>query len=364
MFKPQLAYLVICGEPIMTTEIAHRNLLVFNIVGDLSSLAIEEIKGLLEAYSLKYRIIYSDRFLVIVEVLGQIPDKFPQRFSLIKSVNKFLGIYDSIIDVLKRVEEIAYIFEEKGFHVRVHKLGPGWQHANSAELAGKIGKIIILNSNKSKVVFDSPDAVLNVFLSERVVLGILIGSRDQSIFKRQPSKRPFSLPISMEPRVARAMVNMARLREGQALLDPFCGTGGILIEAGLMGIKVFGSDIDERMVRGTIRNLEFYGIKPEKIIKCDVREIAEYFSNIDGIVCDPPYGRSASTFGEKSTRLYEASFKAFKKVLKTGGYVVISFPTAEHHLKIGMKYMMLKAIISYRVHKSLTRYIGIYQNLW
>ncbi|HHE04736.1 MAG TPA: methyltransferase domain-containing protein, partial [candidate division WOR-3 bacterium] len=257
-----------------------------------------------------------------------------------------------------------HIFDERRFHVRVHKLGQGWKNINSTRLEAKIGEIILKNSNKSKVVFDNPDIVLNIFLSERIVLGTLIGSRDGSILKRRPGERPFSLPISMEPRVARAMVNMARLREGQRLLDPFCGTGGILIEAGLMGIKVFGSDIDERMVKGTIINLEFYGIKPEKIVKCDIREIHEYFDNIDGIVCDPPYGRSASTFGENSTRLYEDSFKAFKRVLKPGGYAVISFPNEEHHIKIGAKYMKLKNVISYRVHKSLTRYIGIYQNQW
>jgi len=364
MITPQLAYIIECGEHIMSNRSAQRALLVFNVVGDLSSLAMEEAKGLLEAYSLKYRIIYKDRFLIIFEVSDQIPENLPRRFSLIKSINKFWGIYDNIRDLQRRAKEISHLFDGKRFHVRVHKLGPGWQHVNSTKLAGKIGKIIILNSNKSRVVFDNPDVILNVFLSEKIVLGTLIGSRDQSIFKRQPSKRPFSLPISMEPRVARAMVNMARLREGQTLLDPFCGTGGILIEAGLMGIKIFGSDIDERMVKGTIRNLEFYGIKPEKIVKCDVRDVDEYFNNIDGIVCDPPYGRSASTFGERSTRLYEDSFKAFKKVLKAGGYVVISFPTAEHHLKIGTKYMKLKTIISYRVHKSLTRYIGVYQNLW
>ncbi len=46
---------------------------------------------------------------------------------------------------------------------------------------------------------------------------------------RKVTHRPFSLPISLHPKLARALVNLARVPMGGVLLDPFCGTGGILL---------------------------------------------------------------------------------------------------------------------------------------
>ena len=49
------------------------------------------------------------------------------------------------------------------------------------------------------------------------------------------NKRPFFRPVSLEPRLARAAVNIAAgVNEGY-VVDPMCGTGGILIESALSG---------------------------------------------------------------------------------------------------------------------------------
>ncbi len=44
----------------------------------------------------------------------------------------------------------------------------------------------------------------------------------------------------MSPKLARCMVNLTGVKENDLVLDPFCGTGGILIEAGIMGARVIG----------------------------------------------------------------------------------------------------------------------------
>jgi len=44
------------------------------------------------------------------------------------------------------------------------------------------------------------------------------------------------------------MVNLSGAR--REVLDPFCGTGGVLIEAGLIGLEVYGFDIQQSMVEG------------------------------------------------------------------------------------------------------------------
>ena len=74
---------------------------------------------------------------------------------------------------------------------------------------------------------------------------------DRTCFEeRKVQHRPFFSPISLHPKLARVLVNISAIKRDETLLDPFCGTGGILIEAGLIGAKVIGSDIEEKMIEG------------------------------------------------------------------------------------------------------------------
>ena len=54
----------------------------------------------------------------------------------------------------------------------------------------------------------------------------------------------------MMPRMARALVNISLVNPGEWLFDPFCGTGGILIEASDVGAVAAGGDMDRVMVTG------------------------------------------------------------------------------------------------------------------
>jgi tRNA (guanine10-N2)-dimethyltransferase len=140
-------------------------------------------------------------------------------------------------------------------------------------------------------------------------------------------------PVSMHPKVARALVNLARAPPGGLVYDPFCGTGGLLLEAGLVDARVLGSDIDPRMVKGTERNLDHFGVKTHTVFACDVgdapRELAARLPvpTVDAIVTDMPYGRSATTKSEKPDSLYARAFAVFGRVLKRGGRAVVGLPT-------------------------------------
>lgn len=59
------------------------------------------------------------------------------------------------------------------------------------------------------------------------------------------------------------------------VLDPFCGTGVILQEALLMGYSVYGTDIDERMVEYSKRNIQWLVAKKPEIIGRVVVEKAD-----------------------------------------------------------------------------------------
>lgn len=65
----------------------------------------------------------------------------------------------------------------------------------------------------------------------------------------------------LPPKLAQTMINLARgacqLTRPTNLLDPFCGTGVILQEAGLMGLATYGSDNNPRMIDNTQTNLDW-----------------------------------------------------------------------------------------------------------
>ena len=74
----------------------------------------------------------------------------------------------------------------------------------------------------------------------------------------------------------------------EEIIDPMCGAGGILLEAGLMGHKIKGYDIDWKMVNRSRINLKHYGLKDFEIIKQDVTTIKD----MPFFAMDFPYGKN------------------------------------------------------------------------
>lgn len=62
----------------------------------------------------------------------------------------------------------------------------------------------------------------------------------------------------LPPKLAQILINLCGNEpEASVLLDPFCGTGVLLQEAALMKYAIMGSDISERMVEYTKKNLDW-----------------------------------------------------------------------------------------------------------
>src|SRR3990170_1948268 len=88
-----------------------------------------------------------------------------------------------------------------------------------------------------------------------------VARTDRSAFeRRRPMLRPFFHPSTLHPRYARALVNLGRCPPGGLVVDPFCGTGGILLEAALCGFRAQGLDVDAKMVAGASETLAAYGV--------------------------------------------------------------------------------------------------------
>ena len=233
------------------------------------------------------------------------------------------------------------------------------KNKNSLEIIKIIKEIYTKNK---KVDLLNPDNEIRVFISDlKVYIGKKIIFNDRSQYeKRRVQFRPYFSPISLHPKIARALVNLSGIRKNEILLDPFCGTGGILLEAGLIGAKVIGSDIAEKMIYGSKETLDFYKIKKYQLFCSDINDIKKHIDFVDAIVTDLPYGKATTTKGEDINRLYTRAFKVFVEILKEKKKAVIGISNKKWATKIHTD-LKLMGIYEIRAHKSLTRYFAVFE---
>ncbi len=230
---------------------------------------------------------------------------------------------------------------------------------NSQSIVKILGEIY---TKDKQVDLNNPDIEMRVFITNtKVYVGLKIAEVKRKEFeKRKVQHRPFFSPISLHPKLARALVNLSLIKKDETLLDPFCGTGGMLLEAGLIGARIIGSDIEKKMIEGCQKTLDYYGLKNYKLIHSDIGEIHNHISKVDAVVSDLPYGKSTTTKGENIKDLYNRAFEKIVQVLKKNAIVVIGSPDIEIYT-IGKKYFSILEKHELRVHRSLTRYFAVFQ---
>jgi tRNA (guanine10-N2)-dimethyltransferase len=154
------------------------------------------------------------------------------------------------------------------------------------------------------------------------------------------------------------MVNLAQAGPGTRVVDPFCGTGGILIEAAMLGCLAAGSDLDQGMVAGARTNLDFLGLSAQ-LARSDVGEFPSVLGGpVDAVVTDPPYGQSTWTGGEGTDALVARLYDATARALPTGRRLVVCLHD-EGLLPGDDADLDVEAVYPLRVHRSLTRHIAV-----
>ncbi len=104
-----------------------------------------------------------------------------------------------------------------------------------------------------------------------------ISVQDIESYSKRDLKRPKRDTVvgMLPPKLAQMMLNLAKVTPGSTVLDPFCGTGVVLMEAALKHAKIVGSDIEQKMIDYTKGNLEWlskeYGVDTRKaeLIRAD-----------------------------------------------------------------------------------------------
>ncbi|RLG70855.1 MAG: TIGR01177 family methyltransferase [Methanobacteriota archaeon] len=340
--------------------------LLFLLSGEHETLPEAEIRGILESEGIRWKKKGSDDQVLLVGVERNLPQVFANRLALTHHISKlvFFGDVSTLRNgkTLRRIaEEISNQLDGDSFAVRAHRVKQYHPETSLRALEKKLGGEIA-ETSKMRVNLTRPENEIVVILSRK---GVYIGTKFLDVpradfDRRRPHLRRYFHPGSLDPRIARAMVNMARTKPGDLVLDPFCGTGGLLIEAGMIGCRVIGTDIDEHMVQGARINLFEQGVRGE-VFKWDATKICEapLPVPVDRVVTDPPYGISTTLGKTCPEELYRNTLNGLAEVLREGGYICISTPEQYDLEKNGSSHYKTLEKHRMRVHKSLTRVMWI-----
>ncbi len=265
--------------------------------------------------------------------------------------NAYLVLFECSEDNLEK-EIIKHDWQKhykKNFSIRCINM----DHSQEKRFASLVWKKL----EKPKVNLTSPSTqYVFIKIGNKVYASVLEWENNKEVLGRKAHLKPELHPSSLDPRLAKACVNIAvGTKRNARVLDPFCGVGGILIEAGLMKHKAIGYDIDEIMARKAVINLENYKVKGFEVglkdaLDIDVNDIG---GNVDAIITDLPYG--------KNTRPVDID-KLVKKFLQTShNYtpkMIIMFPSNLNYKKLLGKWKLKREFIQY-LHKSLSKRIVV-----
>ncbi len=225
-----------------------------------------------------------------------------------------------------------------------------------------------IRSRGLKLRHRNPDRTMFIIVRDEAYIG-WIGEWTQrnSAVLRRGSRMPFNRPVMMDPRLARVLVNLSGLPPGSLILDPFLGPGGLAIEAAHLGLKVIGMEMDPVICKGARENVSHQGLPDSiRIIEGDSRELCKNagsldIEKIDGIITDPPFGRSAGTMGKDPDELLVEVLREVDDLMDAGSPLVLDSSSAG--ILENLPGFGLKRRFDIRVHKSMTRSIGVLEKI-
>jgi tRNA (guanine10-N2)-dimethyltransferase len=342
--------------------------LFFLLSGENETLPAAELKAILEAESFAFE---------IKEKLDQIV-RLESDQNCVKAVHR-RSAYTRICAlelfaceaqetaIMKMADSTNFksvLSEGESFAVRIRRVREYAKEVGTVALEGKLGKHILHNTLKTKVNLKTPSKTFfGVLTNDRLIFGVKLTEIEPKTFsERRPRKKPFFHPSAMPSKLARCMVNLARASTGELVLDPFCGTGSVMIEAAFIGCRVLGFDVQRRMAVGCRKNLRHFHVDPEGLVIADSRKLP--LTKLDCLVTDPPYGRSASTMKSTTKQIVEEVLFSARALLSKGQRICIASPKTLNIARIGSElgYKHLESHFAY-VHRTLTREIAVFEKI-
>jgi tRNA (guanine10-N2)-dimethyltransferase len=207
------------------------------------------------------------------------------------------------------------------------------------------GALSAVQIDKNKIIEAGADIIAASGI-HALYLGKTLTVQDYEKYSQRDYGRPERDVKSglLPPKLAKIMINLSGAGVNDQLLDPFCGSGTIIQEAILMGFKkIIGSDISQKAINDSKKNIDWlikkYKLPADKIKlhPVDVKKLDKKIpsNSVDVIISEPylgpPKQKNISVTDmlaliQELENLYLAAFNAFKKIVKSGGRIIIVFP--------------------------------------
>ncbi len=269
-----------------------------------------------------------------------------------RAASELVGRTGASVDAARALLEASPVDREGTVAVRARDVrGTAGVDARAAERA--LGDV--LTAGGLAVDLETPDHELRaLFAGDACALGWLAVESRRDFGERRPTDKPFFQPGSMEPLAARAVANLAGAGPGTTVLDPLCGTAGLLVEAGLLGAAVVGVDAQAKMVRGARENLAGYLGGDWAVVLGDAARLP-LSGPVDAVVADVPYGRQSRVAGRDVEALVDGVLAEARRVTDRA-VVVADRDRSADATDAGWA---VEAVYERPVHRSLTRFVHV-----
>jgi tRNA G10 N-methylase Trm11 len=339
-------------------------------LGRVPALSVAELQAMLEKTKTEYIVRFMSKEMFTLEIEDKINFReLLAQMGGIKKISEFLGAYENLTETFEKINSViekisgkktvgysAYFVDDK--KAKAPKI---FKEINKG--FADIKKSISKNSNLRLIFPDNKTRELNsasIYKNKLVIKGIefnIIISNDKIVLSEtiavqdveSYSKRDYERPCRdsrmgmIPPKLAQMMINLANLKEGQILFDPFCGVGTILQEALLNDYRIIGSDANDKQIINSQTNLEWLATKyilkyPEyKIFQSNINGISKKIkpNSIDAIVTESTLGPIYDKVPQKSEvkknfenleKIYLKLFQISKLVLRKKARIVITIP--------------------------------------
>lgn len=340
--------------------------LFFLLSGEHPTLPQAELQSILKAEDHEYRILEKLAQVLRIEASLDSVKSVKSRSAMTRVCGlELLNCHATVANIKNKMGSTSLddiIERDETFVVRVRRVRGSASPAIRVELERKLGELILSKVKGTKVSLKKPQKTFFGILTEdRFIFGLKTADiLPKPFVARGPRKRPFFHPSAMAAKLARCMVNLAQPKAGELVLDPFCGTATMLVEAGLIGCRVIGFDVQSRMVKGSLQNLLYFGVQPEGMVVADARHLP--IVNTDCIVTDPPYGKLATTLGWNTRQIVEDTLSMIDDKLPKGRRICMASPKLIKIGEIGEQLGFKQAESHFvYVHRSLTREIVVFE---
>lgn len=318
-----------------------RSAYILHVVPGLESLALEEVGEVFEDVATRWVLRgFDDRTsLLAVDISGSPADLLDlglieDAFALLVEADRIPSDRSGLLTI--RAKVAAADFERVlGLHRQVRprrKRAPTFRAIARKSGHHAYRRVDIQRAVEAAVAERYPgwrlvDDDSDLELWTHLVSGTLIvGLRLSDETLRQRTYKSASLPASLKPTVARAMVRLSRPEPSDVVLDPMCGAGTLLIERALElqhGLLV-GGDLEPSAVAAAGGNVG-RRFQPIVLARWDARRLPLADASVSRVLANLPFGRQVGT-PEGNRELYPAVLREIARVLQSGGVAVTLTP--------------------------------------